>query len=112
MPSEQELFELVEGLTAVELETCVSAGWIVPATTESGARQFQDIDVARLRLIRELRVDLALGDEAVPVILNLLDQIHALRYRLKCLSEALADQPSDVRDAVFTALEAHLARGR
>jgi chaperone modulatory protein CbpM len=112
MPGEQELFDLVEGLTADELEICVSAGWVVPVAPVGGERQFQDIDVARLRLIRELRVDLALGDEAVPVVLRLLDQIHALRYRLKCLSDALADQPAEVREAVYTALEAHLTRVR
>lgn len=110
MVSERDLFTLVEGLTSVELEICVSAGWVVPGEVRPGERRFQDIDVARLKLIHELRVDLALGDEAVPVVLKLLDQIHALRYQLHCLSEAMADQPEEVREAIRVALEARLAK--
>jgi chaperone modulatory protein CbpM len=112
MISETELFALVEGLTSGELEICVSAGWVVPGAARSGVRQFLEIDVARLKLIRELRLDLALGDEAVPVVLKLLDQIHALRYQLHCLSDALATQPEDVRRAIRAAIEARLAQER
>jgi chaperone modulatory protein CbpM len=112
MISEADLYSLVEGLTTAELEICVSAGWIVPGEGRSGERRFQDIDVARLKLIRELRADLGVGDEAVPLVLKLLDQIHALRYRLQCLSDALADQPEEVRQAIREALEARLARER
>jgi chaperone modulatory protein CbpM len=112
MITERELYVRVDGLTAAELDICVSAGWIVPEETGQGGRCFQDIDVARLKLIHELRVDLALGDEAVPVVLRLLDQIHALRYRLHCLSEALADQPEEVRQAIRAALEARLRNDR
>jgi chaperone modulatory protein CbpM len=111
MISEQDLYVLVEGLTSAELEICVSAGWIVPGEVPPGERRFQDIDVARLKLIHELRVDLGVGDEAVPVVLNLLDQVHALRYQLHCLSEVLADQPDEVRSAIRAALEARLLKG-
>lgn len=112
MISESALFTLVEGLTSAELEICLSAGWIVPSQERAGQRHFLDVDVARLRLIRELRVDLALGDEAVPVVLKLLDQIHALRYQLNCLSDALADQPDEIRSAVRAAIAARLAADR
>ncbi len=90
----------------------VTAGWIVPGEARPGERRFQDIDVARLKLIRELRVDLGVGDEAVPVVLKLLDQIHALRYRLQCLSDVLADQPEEVRQAIRAALQARLVKER
>lgn len=112
MIGEQDLYALVEGLTSAELEICVTAGWIVPGEARPGERRFQDIDVARLKLIRELRVDLGVGDEAVPVVLKLLDQIHALRYRLQCLSDVLADQPEEVRQAIRAALQARLVKER
>ena len=112
MISERELYVRVEGLTSAELEICVSAGWIVPDEALPGERCFEDIDVARLKLIHDLRVDLALGDEAVPVVLKLLDQIHALRYQLHCLSDALADQPDEVRQAIRLAFETRLKGDR
>jgi chaperone modulatory protein CbpM len=40
-----------------------------------------DIDVARARLIRDL-ADIGVNDEGIPVILNLVDQMHGLRRAL------------------------------
>ena len=36
-------------------------------------------DLARILLIQDLRADLGVNDESVPIILHLLDQLHALR---------------------------------
>jgi chaperone modulatory protein CbpM len=36
-------------------------------------------DLARIRLILELRGDFGVNDESVPIILHLVDQLHALR---------------------------------
>jgi chaperone modulatory protein CbpM len=93
---ERDLIRLVHGLSEAELTLCLNAGWIVPA--ESGAeRRYLDIDVARVRLIHELRSDLGLDDEAVPVVLSLIDQLHALRRDLACLTEAVRAQPEEIR---------------
>ncbi len=56
---------------------------------------FHEIDVARVRLIVELRRDLAIGEEAMPVLLNLLDQLYALRRRLKALADAIDALPEE-----------------
>lgn len=46
---------------------------------------FEDIDAERLRLILELRDVLQVNEEALPVVLSLLDQLYAVRRRLRDL---------------------------
>jgi chaperone modulatory protein CbpM len=64
-----------------DLRGWIAAGY-VRADAEAGELRFQDIDVERVRLILELRDDLAVNEEALPLVLSLLDQIYALRRRL------------------------------
>jgi chaperone modulatory protein CbpM len=86
-----------------ELTAWIESGWVRPET-ETGSWAFREVDVARVRLIAEIRHDLAIDDEAVPVVLSLLDQLYGLRRDLTALCSAIAVQPSDVRAAIATAL--------
>jgi chaperone modulatory protein CbpM len=63
------------------VETWIAAGWLIPPQTEPEVA-FTEIDVARARLICELRQDFGVNDEGVAVILHLLDQVHDLRRTL------------------------------
>jgi len=87
-------------LEIVELTGWIEQGWVTPE--HDGA--FQTIDVARVRLIYELRRDLGIAEDAVPMILGLLDQVYDLRATLKAVSGALERQPPEVRDAVLAAM--------
>jgi len=60
----------------------------VRGEADAGTLCFREIDVERVRLILELRDDLAVNEEALPVVLSLLDQVYALRRRLKQLGAA------------------------
>jgi chaperone modulatory protein CbpM len=51
--------------------------WVLPFN--QAEMLFDDEDIARINLICELRNDLGVNDEAIPVILSLLDQLHHLR---------------------------------
>ena len=55
--------------------------WIRPADPER--HSFDEEDIARIRLITVLSDELEVGDDAIPIILNLLDQLHALRKILR-----------------------------
>jgi chaperone modulatory protein CbpM len=46
---------------------------------------FTEIDVERVRLILELRDLLQVNNEALPIVLSLLDQIYELRRRMRAL---------------------------
>lgn len=92
------LDELVVACRVPRIEVCrwVEAGWLLPVEVD-GDLQFAEVDLARARLIRDLRSGLGINEAAVPVILDLIDQRHAMEQRLRILLEALADQPEDLR---------------
>lgn len=65
------------GLQPETIQRFVSLAWISPLDPEE--LRFDAEDIARARLIHELQRDFGVNDEAVPVILHLLDQLHYLR---------------------------------
>jgi len=65
---------------------------------------FAEIDIARIRLIRDLRIDLDVDEGTLPLVLSLLDQVYGLRRSLKAMGRVLGDQPPEVRAAVFVAI--------
>ena len=79
-----------------ELTAWIEQGWVLPVVQE-GRFLFDEADVARVRLIVELRRDLGVNDEAVPVVLRLLDQVYALRKALGDLNAAIQALPEDFR---------------
>jgi chaperone modulatory protein CbpM len=98
---------LIGDLEAAELERWIGEAWVLPQGA-SGAYVFEEVDVARVRLIVELRRDLAIDDEAMPVVLNLLDQLYAMRRRVKALAAALDGMPPELR----ASLAQHLGQAR
>ena len=59
----------------------IECEWIRPA--RRSPCEFDEEDLARARLIRELTDDFEVNDDAVPIILNLLDQIHGLHRKIR-----------------------------
>ena len=90
----------VRRLTPGDLRQWVREGWVRPAQGESGP-VFDELDVARIRLLCDLTADMALPPEAVSVVLMLIDRLHETRRAARCLTEALEEQPEAVRDAVI-----------
>jgi chaperone modulatory protein CbpM len=91
------------GLTAVHVERWVARGLLRPADSGTGWT-FEQVDVARARLLTELADEIGFDDEAVETIVSLLDQVHTLRGQLDLLARAIAEQPVESRDAIATAL--------
>jgi chaperone modulatory protein CbpM len=83
-----EVTALFSDLTQVELVHWVEQGWVVP-DAEGTTYVFREIDVARVRLVHDLRRDMDLGEDAIPLVLSLLDQIYELRSQLKQARSAL-----------------------
>jgi chaperone modulatory protein CbpM len=58
---------------------------------------FSDTDLARARLIQDLRQDFGVNDEGIAIILHLLDQLHGLRCLVRDIhAMELADRAKDV----------------
>jgi chaperone modulatory protein CbpM len=75
-------FLTASGVGAQTLEFWIEQQWLIPAQTDAET-SFSDTDVARARLIRDLKGDFGVNDEGVDVILHLVDQLHGLRRALE-----------------------------
>ena len=94
---------MFSGLPEQELTGWIERGWVQPETSESGW-VFHDIDVARIRLVYDLRRAMEIDEETIPLVLSLLDQIYDLRARLKSMVRAVETQPEAVRVAIRAAM--------
>jgi len=94
----------VAGLQAGEVEQWIGNAWL-RAEGLPGHYRFQEIDVARVRLIRELRDDLGIDDDSLPVVLSLIDQLYAARRQMRKLRRAVEEAaPDAVRQAILDTL--------
>lgn len=100
---ERTVVTRVERMTLRDLRLWVREGWVQPAQGESGPI-FDDLDVARLRLLCDLRKDMAMPTDVVPTVLTLIDHLHKTRRDLRLLADALQEQPADIRQAVASAM--------
>ena len=78
------------------LERWIALSWVRPLL-DDGGWQFSESDVARVELICDLHRDLGVDEDAIDIILPLLDQLYAMRRQMRALSEALGALPEDVR---------------
>jgi chaperone modulatory protein CbpM len=99
----EELLERFVGLDQRELTRWVENRWVLPERRNK-TWIFHEIDVARVELILEVRREFAIDDDALSLVLGLLDQVYDLRRQLGRLCDALATQPPEIRAAVKRAL--------
>jgi chaperone modulatory protein CbpM len=99
----EELLDRFAGLNRRELTRWVENRWILPERRGT-TWIFHEIDVARVELIIEVRREFAIDDEAVSLMLGLLDQVYDLRRQLGRLCDALAAQPLEIQAAIKRAL--------
>ncbi len=100
MISFELVLTLVSGVQRPDLERWIVHRLVLPDSAANGY-VFREIDVARVRLIRELRDDMQVNEEALPIVLSLLDQLYEARRRMRELGEALGrTAPLEVRQAV------------
>jgi chaperone modulatory protein CbpM len=81
-------FLTCSGLQVQTLEFWLEQRWLIPQESSAGMT-FSDMDVARARLIQDLKTDFGVNDEGVDVILHLVDQLHGLRRALAQLHKDL-----------------------
>lgn len=82
---------------ASELHAWIEQNWVLPVE-QDGDYLFDETDVARARLIAELRNDLGVNEDAIPVVLRLLDQVYSLRRALAELNEAIQELPESAQE--------------
>jgi chaperone modulatory protein CbpM len=105
MKTLSEVVRLAGRVDRVELTHWIEVGWVTPERREREEPAFSDLDIARVCLICDLRRDLAVEEETVPLVLSLLDQVYTLRRQMRALAGALRQQPEDVRTAILDLLD-------
>jgi len=69
----------ITGIESTTVLAFIQREWIRPVTRD----EIDHEDIARIHLITELRGNLGANDEAIPIILHLLDQLYHLRHQLE-----------------------------
>ncbi len=102
---ERDLLALVPGLSVRQLRRWVRLGWVRPESCADGP-VFDELDLARVRLLVDLRARMALEEDTVAMLLNLLDQLYATRRRLRDLLAALEELSEAERQRIVRRLRA------
>jgi chaperone modulatory protein CbpM len=87
MMNKQE-FLTCAGLEMQTLDLWLEQRWLIPDQT-FGGMNFSDVDLARARLILDLKTGFRINDEGIDVILHLMDQLYGLRRALDQLHKDL-----------------------
>lgn len=95
---------LFDDLGEPDLIAWVERGWVHLDSGAGDSPVFEDIDIARVRLIHDLRTLMRIEDETIPMVLSLLDQVYDLRGKLRAVLRAVDAQPASSRHAILDAM--------
>lgn len=98
----ETLIELPD-LGADQLDRYILAGVVVPVQSESGPL-FRELDIARLNLVVDLAEGYHLDEDALAMVLSLVDQLHGLRGDMHAILDAVAREPDETRARLKTAI--------
>lgn len=99
----ERLLERFGELQRGELERWIAEDLVRPERSGTDIL-FGDIDLARVRLLIELRHELHLDEEALPVVMSLMDQLYATRRHMRLLVDALDRQAPELQASVIREL--------
>jgi len=90
-------------VSEAEITAWVEAAWVLPVA-EDGRWVFDEADEARVALIAQLRHDMGIDEEAMPLVLHLLDQLYSLRAALGEVHQAYRELSPEHRHVLSTRL--------
>jgi chaperone modulatory protein CbpM len=89
----KEQFLTSSGIQIQTLEFWLEQQWLIPEETSVGMG-FSERDIARARLIQDLKREFGVNDEGIDVILHLVDQLHGMRRAFAQLHEDIRGTPA------------------
>ena len=101
---EDKAIAAITWLTRQRLDIFINAKLIAPLQGETG-RSYRPVDLARLELLCDLAEQFDLGEDALAVVMSLIDALHAARLNLHQVAEALEAEAPDVRRRVGARLQ-------
>ena len=81
------------------LDAFIEAGWLLSGDDRE-QREFNELDVARVQLIHDLRLSFGVNDEGVAIVLHLIDQLHGMRQLLRNMLAAGGPRSAEALSAV------------
>ena len=99
MTMERQQFLLVAQIETEVLDGWIEAEWLMPRI-DNGQEYLSEVDVARAHLIRDM-FDLGANDEAIPIILDLIDNLHGVRRSLNAVLARIQEQPEETQKRLF-----------
>ena len=100
MMSKEELVASIATLRREDLELWIGEAMVRPVE-QQGELIFEDKECARVQLICTLHYDMDVETGTLPIVLDLIDQLHETRHRLRALGEAMLAQDEQVLRAVL-----------
>ncbi|MGJ8586383.1 MAG: hypothetical protein ACSHXD_20015 [Marinosulfonomonas sp.] len=101
----EEVINRVASLTAERLSHFEQLHIVTPITTPDGPR-YRHLDVRRVTLLCELTDDFEVNEDALVIIMSLLDQLHGAHNKLEQLAQAIDEETSETRRRVTERLRA------
>lgn len=92
----QDVIDHVAPLTAERLSLFEQLRIITPVSTPEGPR-YHTLDVRRITLLCELTDDFEVNEDALVIIMSLLDQLHGAQGRLDQMVQAIGAEPSEIK---------------
>ena len=91
---------LILAFVVPALNVDATVGWLIP-TIEGETWLFSEIDVARAQPIQDLKTDMGVNDEGIPIALDLFDQLYGVRRTLSGISSAIAARDELIRRRIL-----------
>ena len=98
--TEDEALAAVGRLDRARLARFVRTEVIRPADA-GGSKVYRQIDIARMELLCDLSDDFEMNDDALGIVMELVDQLHGTRNELLALMRALGEEPEEVLTRVI-----------
>lgn len=96
----EELVASIATLRREDLDIWIANAMVRPLARQEAAL-FEDAECARVRLICTLHYEMDIDHDTLPVVLDLIDQLHETHNRLRALGEAVIAQDEAVRRAIL-----------
>lgn len=92
----EQVIRKVASLTPERLSHFEHLRIVTPVNTPDGPRYYA-LDVSRITLLCELTDDFEVNEDALVIIMSLLDQLHGAHNKLELILQAIGAEPSDIK---------------
>lgn len=100
--TEAEAIAAIDDLDGPRLVAFIRARIVQPVQAEAGRQIFREADLARLQLLVDLSDNYDLHEDALGMVMSLVDQLSTMRGDMRALMQAVATEPDEVRTRIHT----------